>query len=327
MTQQTATAMASPNIALIKYWGNVDDALRLPVSPSISFNLDHLHTTTTVTWDNSLGSDRVAINGSPADGPAYNRVVVHLDHVRRLSGHQGHAIVESANNFPTGTGIASSASAFAALSLAATAALSLRITERELSTLARLGSGSASRSIPGGFVAWYAGSTHDESFAETFAPADHWDLVDLIAVVSGEHKKTGSTSGHTIAATSPLQSARIASAQERFDRCKAAILNRDFDALAPVVELDNNVMHSVMMTGTPSLFYWQPETLSIMERIRQWRESDGFEVCYTIDAGPNVHCICTEEAARHLEAQLSAMPGVLDVRRATPGGPAMLVDG
>lgn len=323
MTRLTATAIASPNIALIKYWGNLDSQLRLPVSSSISFNLAELNTETTVEWEPGLDTDEAWINGSRAEGPALARISLHLDHVRRLAGHSGHARVQSANNFPTGTGIASSASAFAALSLAASAALGLRLSERELSTLARLGSGSASRSIPGGYVAWYTAATHEASYAETIAPVDHWDLVDLIAIVSREHKQTGSTAGHDLAATSPLQAARIASAQARFETCQTALLARDFEALAAVVELDSNVMHSVMMTSTPPLFYWLPPTLNLMHRVRTWRAA-GHSICYTLDAGPNVHCICTTSTADALESELRAMPGVLEVKRATPGGPARL---
>lgn len=320
----TAIAIASPNIALIKYWGNADDRLRLPASPSISFNLAGLQTRTRVDWEDRLAADEVIINGEEVAGATRDRVVHHLDHIRRLSGHQGFARVDSSNNFPAGAGIASSASAFAALSLAATAALGLRLSERELSALARLGSGSAARSIPGGYVAWYTGVTHEDSYAESFAPPDYWDLVDLIAVVSRAHKTTGSTAGHAIAATSPLQSARLATAQERFERCRAAILARDFAALAPVVELDSNVMHSVMMTGNPSLMYWEPATLAVMQQVRRWRDSEGLDVCFTIDAGPNVHCICTAAAASMIEPRLRQMSGVLQVYRAAPAGPAHL---
>lgn len=325
MPEQTATAMASPNIALIKYWGNTDDDLRLPVSPSISFNLAELHTRTTVHWLPELGADEVLINGAPTDEAARARVSVHLDLVRALGKHSGCARVESVNNFPIGTGIASSASAFAALSLAATAALGITLPEAALSALARRGSGSAARSIPGGFVAWHTADDQRDSFAHSFAPADHWDLVDVVAVVSREHKKTGSTAGHAVAATSPLQQARIDSAPARFEQCKNAILARDFDALAEIVELDSNVMHSVMMTGSPSLLYWQPETIAIMQQVRHWRQHDGLDVCYTIDAGPNVHCICTAQSADAISDGLAQLPGVLETRKATPGGPAQLL--
>ena len=325
MPETTATAVASPNIALIKYWGNLDDELRLPASPSISFNLAELHARTTVRWGKELKADLVWINGEQATGPALLRVSRHLDHVRKLAGYNICAEVRSESNFPTGAGIASSAAAFAALSLAATAALGLNLSERELSILARLGSGSASRSIPGGFVAWYCAPTHAESYAETIAPPDYWDLVDLIAVVSRVHKQTGSTAGHPLAATSPLQEARLATAQARFDRCQQALLARDFASLAEVVELDSTIMHSVMMTSTPPLFYWLPPSLRVMQRVREWR-ADGLDVCCTLDAGPNVHCICTAATADAIETELRALDGVLEVRRATPGGPARLAE-
>jgi diphosphomevalonate decarboxylase len=317
-----ATSCANPNIAFIKYWGNTDDTLRLPVSGSISMNLDGLFTRTTVTFRDDLPADTAVIDGRPlTEGVALTRISRHLDHVRYMAGTAIRAEVVSASNFPAGAGIASSASAFAALSLAATSALGLKLAERELSTLARLGSGSASRSIPGGFVEWYAAPTHQASYAETFAPADHWALTDLVAIVHTGHKSTGSTEGHAIAGTSPLQAARVATAPERLARCKQAILTRDCDALADVVELDSNVMHSVMMTGTPALFYWQPATLAIMSAVRELR-GQGVGVCYTIDAGPNVHCICAPGSAPRVLAALTAMPGVLEVKQAGVGGPA-----
>jgi len=127
-------------------------------------------------------------------------------------------------------------------------------------------------------------------------PADYWELTDVIAVVSKGHKRTGSTEGHALAGTSVLQQARVEDAPERIARCKDALRQRDFKALAEVVELDSNIMHAVMMTSVPALFYWQPETLAVMDAVRQWR-SEGIDVLYTIDAGPNVHCICAPDHA------------------------------
>jgi diphosphomevalonate decarboxylase len=175
-------------------------------------------------------------------------------------------------------------------------------------------------------VEWYAGETHETSYAESFAPADHWALTDLVVIVSAAHKATGSTEGHAVAATSPLQAARIASAPERLDRCRRAILERDFDSFADVVERDSNVMHGVMMTGTPSLMYWQPATLAVMARVRELRAS-GIPVCFTIDAGPNVHCICAPGALDAVRAAMRDVQGILDMRAAPPGGPAVLVTG
>jgi diphosphomevalonate decarboxylase len=286
-------------------------------------NLAGLHTRTTVTFSPDLEADRATVDGRIMTGDGLARIVRHLDHVRALAGSTLCAEVISASNFPTGAGIASSASAFAALSLAATAALGLVLSERALSSLARLGSGSAARSVPGGFVEWHPGDSHESSTAESIAPADHWLLTDLVAIVSRAHKRTGSTEGHSIAASSPLQAARIASAPARLDQCRRAILARDFEAFADVVELDSNVMHAIMMTGQPSLMYWQPETMAIMHAVRDLR-AQGVPVCFTIDAGPNVHCICAPGAVDTVRAALVAIPGVLEILEALPGGRAYL---
>jgi diphosphomevalonate decarboxylase len=237
----------------------------------------------------------------------------------------GYAQVSSENNFPTGSGIASSASAFAALALAASTAAGLSLSEAELSALARTGSGSASRSIPSGFVEWYPGDSHESSFAETIAPPEHWELIDCVAIVSREHKATGSTGGHAVADTSPLQAKRIKDAGRRLDLCRTAILEKDFGAFADVVEQDSNMMHAVMMTSSPRLVYWLPGTLAVMHELVTWR-LEGLAACYTIDAGPNVHVITLKEHAQEITKRLMNISGVLDVLQARPGGPARLVE-
>jgi diphosphomevalonate decarboxylase len=319
---QEATARAHPNIAFIKYWGNRDDSLRLPANSSISMNLDGLYTETTVRWDTPV--DSLFLNGKEETGKALERVSLHLDRIRQRLGINSGAHVESGNNFPTGAGIASSASAFAALTLAATTAANANLSERELSTIARLGSGSASRSIPSGFVEWYAADKHESSYAQTVAAPEHWDLVDVIAVVSAEHKATTSQAGHPTAKTSDLQEARVAGAQKRLDTVRQAILERNFPTFAEIVEMDSNLMHAVMMTSRPALFYWQPSSLSIMEAVRSAR-TDGISVCYTLDAGPNVHCICVRKDAETVREILKNISGVLDIRLASVGGSAQVV--
>lgn len=323
MTQ--ATARAHPNIAFIKYWGNQDDDLRLPANSSISMNLDGLHTETTVQWDESLTADTLQLNGQQETGQALERVVKHLNRIRQRLEISTFANVQSANNFPTGTGIASSASAFAALTLAATKAAGADLSQKELSTIARTGSGSASRSVPAGFVEWYAADTHEASYATSVAAPNHWDLVDVIAIVSKQHKHTTSQAGHPTAKTSALQNARVAGAQNRLDTVRQAILDRDFTTFAEIVEEDSNLMHSVMMTSKPPLFYWQPVTLAIMQLIREWRD-EGLSVCYTLDAGPNVHCICVRKDAETVSERLQQMSDVMDVRVATVGGAAHIID-
>lgn len=321
-----ATAIGSPNIAFIKYWGNRDHALRLPVNGSLSMNLDGLHTRTTVAFDSSLIEDVVVLGDAVQSPAASKRVSEHLDRVRARAGIKTFARVDSQNNFPAGTGIASSASAFAALSLAACAAARLSLTERDLSILARQGSGSASRSVPAGFVEWQAGQQADgsDSFAVSIAAPDHWALADCIAVVSHAHKEVGSTGGHALAPTSPLQPARIADAPRRLDACREALLASDFARLADVVEEDSTIMHAVMMTSRPPLYYWLPPTLAIMNAVRQWR-AEGLPVCFTIDAGPNVHIITLADHMADVSRRLRAIAGVQNVLVARPGGGATLI--
>lgn len=319
----TVTAVACANIAFIKYWGNRDDSLRLPANGSISMNLDGLNTRTTVSFQPSLPFDELIINGREVTGPALDRVSFVLDLVRGAAKLDQRAEIISENNFPAGAGIASSASAFAALALAATRAAGLDWSERELSRLARRGSGSACRSIPGGFVEWQAGANDEDSFAFSIAPANHWPLVDCIAIVSTAHKKTGSTEGHAIAGTSPLQAARLADAPRRLAVCRNAILNRDFDALASIAELDSDMMHAVMMTSSPALHYWQSASVAVMEAARAWRR-DGASAFYTVDAGANVHVICPEKEAQDIAARLREIEGVNDVLTARVGGPAII---
>lgn len=318
-----ATARANSNIAFIKYWGNADEALRLPMNPSLSMNLDGLYTETTVRWHDAA-TDTLTINGEAANAKAAQRVSQHLDAVRARLGLDARADVVSANNFPMGAGIASSAASFAALTVAAVAAAGATLDERELSCLARLGSGSASRSVPTGFVEWTTGTTHEESYAFTVAPRDHWALVDVVALVSAGHKDVGSREGHTSAPMSEFQAARVATAQARLDACKAALLDRDFAAFATVVEHDSDMMHAVMMTSKPPLFYWLPASLAAMDAVRRMR-ADGLNVCYTLDAGPNVHCLCTAEDADAVEAAVAQIPGVQGVLRAAVGGGAVVI--
>jgi diphosphomevalonate decarboxylase len=323
-TLHTATAQSSPNIAFIKYWGNRDHALRLPANGSISMNLAGLETRTSVCFNPALHNDALTLNGRHSTGPALRRVSALLDIVRNLAGLKMAAQVESENNFPMGAGIASSASAFAALAVAASSAAGLQLSEAELSRLARRGSGSACRSVPGGFVEWRAGEGEADSFAYSIAPPEHWDLVDCVAVVSQAHKPTGSTEGHALADTSPLQAARVADAPRRLDLCRQSILQRDFEAFADVVEQDCNLMHAVMVTSTPQLIYWQPGTLIVMHAVQEWRRG-GMPVCFTIDAGPNVHVMCLGSAAGQVTERLRQLTGVEQVLQAHPGGPTRLL--
>lgn len=317
-------ALAHPNIAFIKYWGNLDESLRIPLNGSISINLAALTTRTSVFCNQDLTEDELILNGTRQTGSVLLRVCRFLDVVRGLVGTYSHARVESRNDFPTGAGIASSASAFAALALAASAAYGLELSEKDLSRLARRGSGSACRSVPAGFTEWQVGTSDQDSFATSFARADHWQLMDLIAVIHSGEKKAGSTEGHHIAATSPVQAGRVADAPRRLEECRQAILSKDFERLASVMEQDSNLLHAVMMTSNPALYYWRGGTVEVMNAVRTWRKQ-GFPCAFTIDAGPNVHVICPTGDGPRLESRLREIPEVESVLVSGVGGGAALL--
>jgi diphosphomevalonate decarboxylase len=324
MNASSATALAHPNIAMIKYWGDIDLELHIPANGSISMNLEELWTRTTVTFDPDFQQDGFILNGKTISGEPFDRVSNFLEHVRKFSGIPTFASVESVSNFPVAAGLASSAAGFAALSLAASRAAGVELDEAGCSRLARRGSGSASRSVPGGFVEWQAGQSDHDSYAFSIAAPSHWDLVDCIVLVNQDEKATSSRLGHALADTSPLQNDRLVDAPRRLSLCREAILDRDFEKLSRVAELDSNMLHAVMMTSSPPIIYWLPATVAIMHAVQNWRK-DGLQVCYTIDAGPNVHVLCPGEAVETVSECIHQLPGVTKVIPAHPGGPAMLM--
>jgi len=321
---QSVTALAHPNIALIKYWGNRDHKLRLPSNGSISMNLAALETRSTVMFLPDLRADELILNGKPQKGAALSRVKDFMEVIRNSSGICGYAHIVSHNNFPASAGLASSASAFAALAVAGAAACGLDYSEKQLSRLARRGSGSAARSIPGGFVEWLGAPTDEGSYAFSIALADHWELWDCVALVSQTTKQTGSTEGHLLANTSMLQPARVSDAPRRLDLCRSAILHQDFAALAELIELDSHMLHAVMLTSRPSLLYWEPSSVSVMKAIASWRRQ-GIEAAFTLDAGPNVHVICTAAHAQIVTQKLKDIPGVAEVLASPVGEGARII--
>jgi diphosphomevalonate decarboxylase len=291
---RTATAVAPANIAFVKYWGNRDARLHLPLNDSLSMNLSRCTTTTCVTFTPSLTRDVFSLDGEVQAPPAVERVAHHLSRIRAMASATVKARVESWNTFPLATGIAASASGFAALTLAACGALGLELSLRRLSRLARLGSGSAARSIPDGFVRWFAGPTDDESFAESIAPPSHWDLCDLVAVVDTRPKVVSSAQGHAAALTSPFMETRLRHLDARLEVMSRALLECDLAALGVELEAEAISLHVIAMTSRPPILYWRPATLALIEAVRRWR-GDGLPVYFTLDAGPNVHVICPAE--------------------------------
>ena len=324
MKKMEATAKAPANIAFIKYWGKKDEKLRLPANSSISMNLSNTFTVTSVEFNPRLTHDELIINGSKSVGDEIKRVSNHLNLIRNLSKVKDFARVESKNNFPKGSGIASSASGFAALTVAASGAAGLRLSEKELSVLARLGSGSACRSIPDGFVEWKSGDTSEESYAYSLFAPDYWRICDLIAIVGENSKKVSSTQGHAIAETSPFYKTRIAGMKNKITEIKSAMTNKDFTKFGEILEAEAVNMHAVMMTSVPPLYYWLPETLKVIAQVVGLR-SGGTECYFTIDAGPNVHVICDEADADKIKSRLIGITGVKQILVNTPAQGAKII--
>ncbi|HET7359604.1 MAG TPA: diphosphomevalonate decarboxylase [Rhodanobacteraceae bacterium] len=322
-----ATAQAQPNIALVKYWGKRDAALNLPSTGSLSVTLDSLWTRTQVAFDAALGRDELSLNGA-AHPAALARASACLDVLRAQAGSHAHARIQTRNNFPTGAGLASSASGFAALVLAASHALGLDLDRRALSILARRGSGSAARSLFGGFVTMAAGRRDDgaDAYAEPLLDAAQWPLTVVVAVTSREAKAVGSTAGmESSRRTSPFYASWLAGADADLAAARAAVLARDFAALAEVSEASCLKMHAVMLSSRPGLLYWSGATVDCLHRIRALREREGLAVFFTVDAGPQVKAVCLPADAARVAAALGEVPGVDSVLTSALGEGARLI--
>lgn len=319
------TARACANIALVKYWGKRDAALNLPAAGSLSLTLAALVTETTVVFDPALARDELELDGAAA--PA-DRVTPFLDLVREAARVSARARVTSRNHFPTASGLASSASGFAALALAASRAAGLSLEPRELSILARRGSGSAARSMFGGFVRMHAGARDDgsDAFAEPLAST----LVDrvrmVIAIVGGGAPKThGSRDAmdHT-AATSPYYASWVSLVPRDLASAEAALARGDVQALGELAEANALAMHASAIAARPAVIYWQPATLAALAAVRELR-ARGRAAWATMDAGPHVKVLTTVDDADAVAHAMRAVPGVTDAIVSAPGGPAEVV--
>ncbi len=324
MKTSKATAVAPSNIAFIKYWGKKDEVLRIPENGSVAMTLDKLTTTTTVEFGNDYQDDEVLIDGEVVVGKERERVVEHLDRVRSMAGINERARVVSKNSFPKSKGLSSSASGFAALTVAASNAAGLRLSERELSMLARLGSGSACRSIPSGFVEWVAGNSHETSYAKTIYPADHWDLVDVVVVTDSEKKHVSTTEGQKLAAGSPFYGVRLQGIEEKLILMKQYIKDKDFTAFGELCEREALEMHAVMLTSSPPLLYWQPATVRVMQAVQQWRR-EGLESYFTLNTGQDVHVLCERGIKKELEKKLRFLNGVQGIQVCQSSAGACLI--
>jgi diphosphomevalonate decarboxylase len=325
---RVATARAHPNVALVKYWGKRDATLNLPATGSISVTLAGLTTRTVVRWEDG-GADELRLNGAPADAGTLAKAAKLLDRLRALAGSTSRARIDSTNDFPTGAGLASSASGFSALAAAGARALGLELDTRTLSALARLGSGSAARSIFGGFVEMKPGTMADgsDAVAEPLLAAEAWPLSVLVAVTSSKQKSVQSTAGmESTRASSPFWAGWVGSAEADLAELRAALLRRDFAAVGELTEYSCLKMHGLALSARPGLVYWNGTTVTLVHAVRALRQG-GTAAYFTIDAGPQVKVLCQAADAATVRTALAAVPGVERLIDSGPGGPVEVASG
>lgn len=292
-----ATALAPANIAFIKYWGKKDQKLNIPANDSISMNLSNLFTITTVEFNEVFTKDEVIINNQ-VDTEKKERVIKFINLIRDKFQISKKVKIVSKNNFPLSVGLSSSASAFAALTVAAVKAAGFNLNKKELTCLARQGSGSACRSIPDGFVEWQ-GET-----AKSLYPPEYWSIVDIVVLVDETEKEISSTQGQRLANSSPFFKERQKRIKEKIKRFKKALKEKDFTLFGNIIEGEALELHAIMLTSTPSLIYWQPATVKLMKLVKQWR-NQGLEVYFTFNTGQNIHLIVEEKNKNKLIKNLN----------------------
>jgi diphosphomevalonate decarboxylase len=315
-----ATAIAQPNIALIKYWGKRDVARNLPAVGSISITLSELYTEVSVALSPDLRSDELFVNGEESP-PLLPRISRCLDNV--IGAQRLRARITSQSNFPIAAGLASSASAFAATTVAAAGAADLSYETEELARLAGQASGSAARSLYGGFVELK--NSGDTINLETLGEVGSWPLQVVVAITETGPKPTGSTAAMEISReTSPFYSSWVEQQDHDLAIARTAIVQRDFAQLGMVAEHNCLKMHSVMWASRPPMVYWNSATMRCMQTVRRL-QAEGCNVFFTIDAGPQVKAVCLPEDTEAVSKALTETPGVQEIMLSGLGPAARLV--
>ncbi|MEM0106897.1 MAG: diphosphomevalonate decarboxylase [Candidatus Micrarchaeaceae archaeon] len=323
------TVAASPNIALIKYWGKRDAKLNLPNNSSISITLSgNLNTITSVSFPGNINVDTLIIDGEKQDWHGSNQKINYmkeiLQEMKKIAGISDNVLIESKNSFPSSAGLASSASGAAALVFALAKSFELDLSSKDLSILARRISGSACRSLFGGFVVWHKGIKEDglDSFAEQIADESYWpEIRDVIALVNPSRKKISSSEGHErTAKTSSLYPNRPAFAESAAIKLIDAIKARDFNSLAEITMRDSNNMHATMLDSWPPIIYLEGASIEIIKGIHSLNEAHGKNIAaYTFDAGPNAHIITLDRHLSEIKGMLNEIEGIKDILVASPG--------
>jgi len=325
MQGNETTARANANVALVKYWGKRDAKLNLPATGSVSLTLDELGVETSVAFG-VTATDVFELDGAPAADEVARRLLDFVDLVRADLDERVPVRVRTRAFMPMGAGLASSAAVFAALALATTRAAGLQLEPRELSALARRGSGSAARSIFGGFAEWHRGERSDgmDSVAEPLEFGGDWEVCMVVAIVSTVPKAVSSRAGMQHAATSPFYTPWVEGAAADLAEAREAIRAHDLEALGRVAEHNALKMHAVGLGARPALLYWKGATVECLRRV--WSLRDGGVSAYvTIDAGPQVKVLCTPATSEQVVVALREVPGVQRVLVCRPGPGARLV--
>lgn len=315
-------ARAYTNIALIKYWGKADQQLILPMNNSLSLTLDAFYTETSVTFSSEFSEDQFYLDHQLQDKKATDKISRFLDLIREKAQSQLFAKVDSQNFVPTAAGLASSASGLAALAGAASAALGLSLEEKELSRLARRGSGSACRSIYGGFAEWQKGDSDDSSYAVPVASDKFEDELSMVfVVVNDQQKDVSSRDGmQRTVETSAFYDGWLATVPQDLAKAHTAISDKNFQALGEVTEASALKMHGTTLAAVPPFTYWSAESMRAMNLVRQLR-SQGLPCYFTMDAGPNVKILVQrkDEAALLSKLQEHFSADQLITAHAGPG--------
>ena len=311
-------ARAHSNIALIKYWGKIDSELHIPQNNSLSLTQDAFYTDTKVTFSNDLKEDEFYLNYDKQDKNEVDKISRFIDIFRDIAKTKLNCIVETHNSMPSAAGFGSSASAYAALTKALNDALNLNLEDRELSILARRGSGSACRSIYPGLVEWQQGNSNETSFAVPFDNAD-FPICTITMALSGARKKFSSRKGMQISVdTSPYYSAWKEYSKKSLDDIKKAIKDKNITKIGEIAEQNALAMHSLTITAQPSFFYFNEDTLKAINAVHNLRDQ-GYALHFTIDAGPNIVIICDFADANQIKELLKLEFPTKDLIISRPG--------
>ena len=339
-----STAIANANIALVKYWGKRNKELILPYNGSISMTCEGLFTITTAEFSKKYERDLIIINDeklkieedkSSSSALAGARVkdekdiLGQIERIRKMAGIKDKAKLVSETNFPVAAGLASSASGLAAITMAAVKAAGLNLNQKELSILTRQGSGSACRSIFGGFVEWLKGRKEDgsDSYARQIADENYWPEFRIIAsILTEKKKKVGSRAGMAqTVETCPYYDGWLKTAEDDLKIIREGILRKDFTSVGTCAEYNCLKMHALMLTTKPAIIYWLPETLEIIHNVISWRD-EGLECYFTIDAGPQVKIICLKKDVPEIKKRLENIEGIKKIIVSKPGKGVRLID-